>query len=91
MLGDLNTAIELAKTDAGLSDSEKKTVQILYLPKPTSLFHQLSLMLGGELALSQVFSQILNGVWGGLLKQIQLNISDQNKHLLSTSAITVEH
>ena len=91
VLGDLNTAIELAKTEAGLSDAEKKTVRILYLPKPTSLFYQLSLMLGGELALSQVFSQILNGVWGGLLKQIQLNISDQNKHLLSTSAITVEH
>lgn len=90
-LGDLNAAIELAKSEAKLSDGEKEAAQVIYLPKPASLLHHFSGLLRGNLAVSEAATQILSGLIPYLFDGIQSWIIAQRKHMWVMSSPKVEH
>jgi protease-4 len=82
-LGDMEAAIELAKKEAKLTDAERETAQILYLPKPTSWFEQFSQLLRGELVTSGGVRQVLSAFFLELLHHFHLSLSSQDKTLLA--------
>ncbi len=80
-LGDLNTAIDLAKQEAKLDQAQTASAKVLYLPYHKPLFERLLNLTKGNFKISTFLAQVIKIIW----QDISIGIHESQKNSVMTS------